>query len=532
MKKNTKKILSIMTVAGLSVSPLASNIENLTNAKEDVTSIAELTNSEDRLSTEVIENEEGAVIRVNAHADVQNVKTTYSVDSTKSQVVSFGDLKAGEVREIQVNFDENGNKFKALPKTTAVSDRVDFEKEVQGHKIKGSVSFTYDNGVVDTGVNVGEGVEPSQPNVPNTPGTETPGVVTPETPEKPSVEGLLPVDEETLKALDYFIDNAHKGHKFEYKVVFEDKSTDLEVEYVDDDTLEEGKLILKQEGSPMVVRITYHEVYVDGVVVPKYKMLVNRVELQPGVAKQYIRGTKKVATPGTETPGTETPGTETPGTETPGTETPGTETPGTETPGTETPGTETPGTETPGTETPGTETPGTETPGTETTGTETPGTETPGTETPGTETPGTETPGTETPGTETPGTETPGTETPGTETPGTETPAEDGIEAGMPKNVKWTRTQLTKWGFELGTITGDYRVDGDLGVFDTPDAIDVVYKKGIATIDKMIMDDVMTIEEAEKTPYGYRWSQVNKLDGSVGYSANIYGIDGVSNDGK
>ena len=485
MKKNTKKILSIMTVAGLSVSPLASNIENLTNAKEDITSIAELTNSEDRLSTEVIENEAGAVIRVNAHADVQNVKTTYSVDSTKSQVVSFGDLKAGEVREIQVNFDENGNKFKALPKTTAVSDRVDFEKEVQGHKIKGSVSFAYDNGVVDTGVNVDEGVEPSQLNVPNTLGTETPGVVTPETPEKPSVEGLLPVDEETLKALDYFIDNAHKGHKFEYKVVFEDKSTDLEVEYVDDATLEEGKLILKQEGSPMVVRVTYHEIYVDGVLVPKYKMFVNRVELQPGVAKQYIRGTKKVETGGVVNP-----------------------------------------------ETPGTETPGTETPGTETPGTETPGTETPGTETPGTETPGTETPGTETPGTETPGTETPGTETPGTETPGTETPVEDGIEAGMPKNVKWSRTQLTKWGFELGTITGDYRVDGDLGVFDTPDAIDVAYKKGLDTIDKMIMDDVMTIEEAEKTPYGYRWSQVNKLDGSVGYSANIYGIDGVSNDGK
>ncbi len=59
----------------------------------------------------------------------------------KSQVVSFGDLKTGEVSEIQVNFDENGNKFKALPKTTAVSDRVDFEKGVQGHKIKGSVSF-------------------------------------------------------------------------------------------------------------------------------------------------------------------------------------------------------------------------------------------------------------------------------------------------------------------------------------------------------------------------------------------------------
>ena len=95
MKKNTKKILSIMTVAGLSVSTLSSNIENLANAKEDITSIAELTNSADRLSTEVIENEAGAVIRVSAHANIQNVKTTYSVDNTKSQVVSFGDIKSG-----------------------------------------------------------------------------------------------------------------------------------------------------------------------------------------------------------------------------------------------------------------------------------------------------------------------------------------------------------------------------------------------------------------------------------------------------
>ena len=431
-----------MTVTGLSVSPLASNIENLTNAKEDITSIAELTNSEDRLSTEVIENEEGAVIRVNAHADVQNVKTTYSVDSTKSQVVSFGDLKTGEVREIQVNFDENGNKFKALPKTTAVSDRVDFEKEVQGHKIKGSVSFTYDNGVVDTGVNVGEGVEPSQPSVPN-----TPGVVTPEIPEKPSVEGLLPVDEETLKALDYFIDNAHKGHKFEYKVVFEDKSTDLEVEYVDDATLEEGKLILKQEGSPMVVRVTYHEIYVDGVVVPKYKMFVNRVELQPGVAKQYIRGTKKVETPGTETPGTETPGTETPGTETPGTETPG-------------------------------------------------------------------------------------TETPGTETPGTETPVEDGIEAGMPKNVKWTRTQLKDKGCALGEITGNYEIDGDLGVFSTEDALADAFDKAADQWDKDWLNKKITNEVYHSLPKGYTYSMVRLEDSRTGYKANLYDGNRISNDGQ
>ena len=188
MKKNTKKILSIMTVAGLSVSTLSSNIENLANAKEDITSIAELTNSADRLSTEIIENEAGAVIRVSAHANIQNVKTTYSVDNTKSQVVSFGDLKAGEVREIQVNLDENCNTAKVLPKTSVVSDKVEFSKEIRCHKIKGNVSFEYDNGL-----------KPSQPTKPSKP--EVPS--TPETPEKPSVDGLLPADEDVLRTLQF-----------------------------------------------------------------------------------------------------------------------------------------------------------------------------------------------------------------------------------------------------------------------------------------------------------------------------------------
>ena len=191
MKKNTKKILSIMTVAGLSVSTLTSNIENLANAKEDITSIAELTNSADRLSTEVIENETGAVIRVSAHANIQNVKTTYAVDNTKSQVVSFGDLKAGEVREIQVNLEENSNTAKVLPKTSVVSDKVEFAKEVKGHKIKGNVTFTYDDGRVFPGGN--EAGKPSIPSESNKPGT-------PSEPGQPNVPGDAPsVPAEELK---------------------------------------------------------------------------------------------------------------------------------------------------------------------------------------------------------------------------------------------------------------------------------------------------------------------------------------------
>ena len=413
MKKNTKKILSIMTVAGLSVSTLSSNIENLANAKEDITSIAELTNSADRLSTEIIENEAGAVIRVSAHANIQNVKTTYSVDNTKSQVVSFGDLKAGEVREIQVNLDENCNTAKVLPKTSVVSDKVEFSKEIRCHKIKGNVSFEYDNGL-----------KPSQPTKPSKP--EVPS--TPETPEKPSVDGLLPADEDVLRALQFILDDAHKGHKIEYKNVSVDKNVDLEVEYVDDDTLEEGKIVLKRAGSPMVVRTITREIYVDGVHIPKYTMLMDRIEIKQGVAKVYARGTKKVgAVKPTDPAKPEQPGTP---------------------------------------------------------------------------------------------------EKP--ETP--EKPAETDIEAGLPKNVKWTRTQLVAWGFQLGKITGNYNVDGDLGVFNSEDEMDAAYKAGIAKIDDMIKKHEMTIDEAEKTPHGYSWSTVTKEDGSEGYRANLYGSDSVPND--
>ena len=172
MNKNTKRILSAITVASLSVTSFTGNIQNVVNAKEDKQEENAL--STNRVNAEVLENEAGAVIRVSASSNVQNVKTTYSVDSAGSKVVSFGDLKAGEVREIQVNFEEDSNKLKSLPKTTAVSDRVDFNKEVRGHKIKGSVSFEYDNG--DTAPTV-------TPTVPTTP---TKPVVTPTVPTEPT----------------------------------------------------------------------------------------------------------------------------------------------------------------------------------------------------------------------------------------------------------------------------------------------------------------------------------------------------------
>lgn len=179
MNKNTKRVLSAITVASLSVTSFTGNIQNVVNAKEDKQEENAL--STNRVNAEVLENEAGAVIRVSASSNVQNVKTTYSVDSAGSKVVSFGDLKAGEVREIQVNFEEDSNKLKSLPKTTAVSDRVDFNKEIRGHKIKGSVSFEYDNGdTVPT-------VIPMVPTTPTKPGAP---VVTPVEPAKPVTPGV------------------------------------------------------------------------------------------------------------------------------------------------------------------------------------------------------------------------------------------------------------------------------------------------------------------------------------------------------
>ena len=188
MNKNTKRVLSAITVASLSVTSFTGNIQNVVNAKEDKQEENAL--STNRVNAEVLENEAGAVIRVSASSNVQNVKTTYSVDTAGSKVVSFGDLKAGEVREIQVNFEEDSNKLKSLPKTTAVSDRVDFNKEVRGHKIKGSVSFEYDNGDTAPVVTPTVPTEPTKPvapvvTTPSNPTAPTNPVVTPTVPTKP-----------------------------------------------------------------------------------------------------------------------------------------------------------------------------------------------------------------------------------------------------------------------------------------------------------------------------------------------------------
>ena len=191
MNKNTKRVLSAITVASLSVTSFTGNVQNVVNAKENKQEENAL--SINRVNAEVLENEAGAVIRVSASSNVQNVKTTYSVDTAGSKVVSFGDLKAGEVREIQVNFEEDSNKLKSLPKTTAVSDRVDFNKELRGHKIKGSVSFEYDNGDTAPVVTPTVPTEPTKPVVtPTVPTEPTKPVVTPTVPTEPTKPVVTP----------------------------------------------------------------------------------------------------------------------------------------------------------------------------------------------------------------------------------------------------------------------------------------------------------------------------------------------------
>ena len=103
----------------------------------------------------------------------------------------------------------------------------------------------------------------------------------------------------------------------------------------------------------------------------------------------------------------------------------------------------------------------------------------------------------------------------------------------MPANVKWSRAQLKEWGFTFGKITGDYKVDGDLGVFDNEDVLDPAYRSGIRTIDSKIIDGTMSFADAEKnTPHGYSGYSVTNPDGTKGYNIFLYDKNGIYNDGQ
>ena len=535
MNKNTKRVLSAITVASLSVTSFTGNIQNVVNAKEDKQEENAL--STNRVNAEVLENEAGAVIRVSASSNVQNVKTTYSVDSAGSKVVSFGDLKAGEVREIQVNFEEDSNKLKSLPKTTAVSDRVDFNKEVRGHKMKGSVSFEYDNGdtapvvtptvpttptkpVVTTPSNPTEPTNPVvTPTVPTTP--TNPVVTTPSNPTEPTnpvVTPTVPTKPINPNAKKVNLNvNVHvilRGQPRVFTVgIYENVDAGTKV------TLEHVREVLKQynfeadklEGFPAVLDKDYAidiDVKTINTVVPAKPMIplnptkpvapvVTPTEptkpINPNTKKVNLnvnvhvtlRGEPRVLTVGVYEnvdAGTKV-----------------------------------------SLEyvkevlkqynfeadklegfpavldkdyTVDVDAISTKEPAKPVTPAVTPA-------------------------------------EPTQPVAPVVTPADTGLEAGMPANVKWSRAQLKEWGFTFGKITGDYKVDGDLGVFDNEDVLDPAYRSGIRTIDSKIIDGTMSFADAEKnTPHGYSGYSVTNPDGTKGYNIFLYDKNGIYNDGQ
>ena len=434
MNKNTKRVLSAITVVSLSVTSFTGNIQNVVNAKEDKQEENAL--STNRVNVEVLENEAGAVIRVSASSNVQNVKTTYSVDSAGSKVISFGDLKAGEVREIQVNFEEDSNKFKSLPKTTAVSDRVDFNKEVRGHKIKGSVSFQYDNGDNAPTVTPTVPTTPTKPVVTPTVPTEptkpvAPVVTTPSNPTAPTNPVVTPT--EPAKPVTPVVTPVEPT-----KPVTPAKP----LQPVIPDTPDEPVVTPEKPGRPVAPVVTPAEPTKPVEPAKPLQPVIPDTPDEPVVTPEKpAKPVAPVVTPAEPTKPVVTP-------------------------------------------------------------------------------------------TEPAKPVTPAV-TPAEPAKPVATPADTGLEAGMPANAKWSRAQLKEWGFTFGKITGDYRVDGDLGVFDNDDALDPAFRSGIRTIDSKIIDGTMSFADAEKnTPHGYAWNSVTKPDGTRGYAMHLYGTDGKFNDGQ
>lgn len=494
MNKNTKRVLSAITVASLSVTSFTGNIQNVVNAKEDKQEENAL--STNRVNAEVLENEAGAVIRVSASSNVQNVKTTYSVDTAGSKVVSFGDLKAGEVREIQVNFEEDSNKLKSLPKTTAVSDRVDFNKEVRGHKIKGSVSFEYDNGDTAPVVTPTVPTTPTKPVVttPSNPTAPTNPVVTPTVPTKPINPNAKKVN------LNVNVHVILRGQPRVFTVgIYENVDAGTKV------TLEHVREVLKQynfeadklEGFPAVLDKDYAidiDVKTINTVVPMKPMIplnptkpVAPVVTPPEPTKPINPNTKKVnlnvnvhvtlrGEPRVLTVGVYE-----------------------------------------------------------------------------NVDAGTKVSleyvkevlkqyGFEAAKLEgfpavldkdyTVDVDAISTKEPAKPVAPAVTPADVDFEAGMPANVKWSRAQLKEWGFTFGKITGNYDVDGDLGVFDNEDDIDRAWKDGSKALDKQYLDGKIDDAYYKNTPHGYSWNSVTKADGTRGYTVYLYDNNGVYNDGQ
>lgn len=124
---NTKKTISCL-LAVASITSVTANVDNITKANNDVKVTTEPIQETGKVSAVVLETEQGAVIRVTAHADVQKVKTIYTVDGTQAKTVNFGNLTKGQVKDIQVSFGTQApavKTVKTLPNTAIVSERVE-----------------------------------------------------------------------------------------------------------------------------------------------------------------------------------------------------------------------------------------------------------------------------------------------------------------------------------------------------------------------------------------------------------------------
>ena len=498
MNKNTKRVLSAITVASLSVTSFTGNIQNVVNAKEDKQEENAL--STNRVNAEVLENEAGAVIRVSASSNVQNVKTTYSVDTAGSKVVSFGDLKAGEVREIQVNFEEDSNKLKSLPKTTAVSDRVDFNKKVRGHKIKGSVSFEYDNGDTAPTVTPTVPTTPTKPVVtPTVPTEPTKPVVTPTVPTTPINPNAKKVNLEvnvhvtqngqprvltvtvydnvevgTKVSLEY-VKEVLKGYDYEVEklegfpaVLDKDYAVDVDAIYTKEPKKDEPTTPTKpglvkplDPNNPVKpsfpagqvqkvdLKINVHTVE-SGKPVTMLFRAYGSVDVGTKVDPEYVKGVirsygyeiVKIGDLPEVLDKTYTVDADAKPV-------------------------------------------------------------------------------------------TPAVTPVEPTQPVAPVVTDVDFEAGMPANVKWSRAQLKEWGFTFGKITGNYNVDGDLGVFDNDDALDPAYRSGRAHMLNDVTNGNMTFDDFSKnTPHGYAWNSVTKPDGTTGYAMYLYGTDRQFNDGQ
>lgn len=405
---NFKTLVAAGLIAGLAATTLAQNVDTLVKANDDSRKIevkAEVENTK-AVSASVVEKDSKVFVVVKANADVSTAVVKVSVDGIRYDNMELGTLAKDEVREIELDMPEAGEvPVKTLPNTAAVSDSVDFSKEVQGHKVKGSVSFVYDNGVVDT-------VAPTEPVAPVvTPDKPVVGDLTPSdifgtTPVEP-VKPVVPVvtPDEPVKPVIPVVTPVEPTKPVVPVVTPTEPTKPVEpakpIQTVIPDTPDEPVVTPEKPGRPVAPVVTPAE--------PTEPVVTPTEPTKPVEPVTPVEPAKPVTPVVTDVD----------------------------------------------------------------------------------------------------------------------------FEAGMPANVKWSRAQLKEWGFTFGKITGNYDVDGDLGVFDNEDVLDPAYRSGRAHMLNDVTNGKMDFEDFKNnTPHGYSGYSVTKPDGTKGYNIFLYDKKGIYNDGQ